>query len=464
MKVLKFGGTSVGTVRSLENVKKIVEGIDGRAIVVVSALGGLTDRLIASAEMARRHDCGYEAELETMTRRHHEIIDALVPPSCRDDVKARIDTLLAELHRIYDGVAMLGELTERTLDSIVSFGERMSSIVVANIINGARHYNSPDFIKTEKWFNKNIADTDLTTDLIRRTFADGDFSIAVTGGFISTDRDSGEITNLGRGGSDYTAALIAAALDAEVLEIWTDVDGFMTADPRLIPQARVVDHMTFIESMELCTMGAKVIYPPTIYPVFHKNIPIRILNTFNPEAEGTWVTDNSRPDDMAVKGISSIRNTTLIRVDGASPAEVDGEDINSRTYNAMTKNGVNVYLVNSLDSNAFTFAVNAADSGNAVKILTEEFSPELSRGELENISATYRLATIAVVGEKMHTRPLLLSQLVSLLAGAGIKIHATSDGSSDTTISLVVGADRSDEAIRLIHDRIYCDNAGAFSR
>ena len=461
MKVLKFGGTSVGTVRSLENVKKIVEGIGGQVIVVVSALGGLTDRLIASAEMARRHDSGYESELETMTRRHHEIIDALVPPSRRDDVKARVDSLLAELSRIYDGVAMLGELTERTQDSIVSFGERMSSIVVANIISGARHYNSPDFIKTEKWFNKNIADTDLTTSLIRRTFGDGDFSIAVTGGFISTDRDSGEITNLGRGGSDYTAALIAAALDAEVLEIWTDVDGFMTADPRLIPEARVVGHMTFIESMELCTMGAKVIYPPTIYPVFHKNIPIRILNTFNPSAEGTWVTDNSRPDDMAVKGMSSIRNTTLIRVDGSSPAGPDGEDINSRTYNAMTKNGVNVYLVNSLDSSAFTFAVNAADSGNAVKVLTDEFSPELSRGELENISATYRLATIAVVGEKMHSRPLLLPRLVTLLAGAGIKIHATSDGSSDTTISLVVSADRSDEAIRLIHDRIYCDNDNA---
>ena len=400
MKVLKFGGTSVGTVRSLTNVKKIVESIEEPAIVVVSALGGLTDRLLAAADMARHSDKGYRDEIQTMTRRHHEIIDNLVAEENRHEVKARIDTLIMELHRIYDGVAMLGDLPEKTLDQIVSFGERMSSFMISYIISDAKYFHSPDFIKTEKWFNRNIADSKLTETLIRETLGDGDFKVAVTGGFISTDRDSGEITNLGRGGSDYTAAT-------------------------------VVDHMTFIESMELCTMGAKVIYPPTIYPVFHKNIPIRILNTFHPEAPGTWITDDTRPEDLPVKGISAVRNTTLIRVDGAG-ADSHRDEINSRTYNAMAKNGVSLYLVNSRDSEGFTFAVSSAESGTAIKILTDEFGPELSKGELENISATYKLATIAVVGEKMKSRPSLMAELTRILAEGGVKVHAVSDGTSQS--------------------------------
>lgn len=459
MKVLKFGGTSVGTVRSLSNVKRIVESLDEPAVVVVSALGGLTDRLIAGAEMARRQDKGYLEVVETATRRHHEIIDALVATDRQPAVRKEIDGLLAELSRLYDGLALLGELPERSLAAVVSFGERMSSILVANIIDGAAHYHSPDFIKTEKWFNKNIADTELTTSLIRTTFKDMKERVAIVGGFISTDRESGEITNLGRGGSDYTAALIAAALDASVLEIWTDVDGFMTSDPRLIDNAFVIDHLTFIESMELCTMGAKVVYPPTIYPVFHKNIPIRILNTFRPEAAGTWITDDDRPTDLPIKGISAVRNTTLISVENAEKdsSEAAAEtDINSRTYNAMAKNGVNVYLVTTrCENRGFTFAVNAADSGNAIKILTDEFGPELSRGELANISATYRLATIAVVGSKMREKPSLLPALSRALAEAGIKVLATSDGTSDTTIAIVVPADRSDDAIRLLHARLF---------
>lgn len=455
MKVLKFGGTSVGTVESLTNVKKIVESIPGQAIVVVSALGGLTDRLLAAAEMARRDDREYTRELEIMTRRHHEIIDALVPEDKRDETRSDIDSHLAELGRIYEGVAMVGELTERTRDLIVSFGERMSSLMIARIISGARYYYSPDFIKTERWFNKSIADAELTNRLIQRTFGDGDFKIAVTGGFISTDRDSGEITNLGRGGSDYTAALIAAALNAEVLEIWTDVDGFMTADPRKVPDARVVRNMSFIESMELCSMGAKVIYPPTIYPVFHKNIPIRILNTFRPEAPGTWITDDAHTSELEIKGISAVRNTTLIRVLGAPPHAA--EEVNSRTVNAMAKNAISLYLVNPHDNAGYAFAVSAQESGNAIKILTEEFGPELERGALENISAQYKLATIAVVGEKMNSRPWMLPKLMMLLSNAGIKVSATSDGKSDTTVAIVVQADRVDEAISLIHSALYSE-------
>ena len=457
MRVLKFGGTSVGTVRSLSNVKKIVESIEEPCVVVVSALGGLTDRLIAGAEMAREGNAEYRREVETARRRHLEIIEALVAAPRRKEITARIEELLAELTRLYEGIALLGDLTDRTLAQVVSFGERMSSPLVAEIIENATYYHSPDFIRTERWFNKNIADTALTDRLIKETLGDGGFRRAVTGGFISTDRDTGEITNLGRGGSDYTAALIAAALGARVLEIWTDVDGFMTADPRLIPDAFVVRHMTFIESMELCTMGAKVIYPPTIYPVFHKNIPIRILNTFNPEAEGTWITDEHHGHALVVKGISAVRDTTLISV------QAQGRAVNataSRAVNAMAKNGVSVYLVNSHERDAgFAFAVAAPESGIAVKILTDAFGPELSRGEMENISVSYKLATIAVVGEGMKKRREMQESLLRGLAASGIRVLATSDGSSDTTLAVVVPADEADRAIETLHCLLFADKA-----
>ena len=263
MKVLKFGGTSVGTVDSLRNVKSIVDALDSPAIVVVSALGGLTDRLIATANMAASGDVEFKSSMAQMRQRHLDIINTLVPDDRRPAVLEVVSSLLNNLEDLYTGLSLVRDLSERVLNQVVSFGERMSSVIVANILNDACHHNSLDFVKTEKWFNRDIASRQLIDRLIKEEFPLPLRRTVVTGGFISTDKDTGEITNLGRGGSDYTAALIAAALDAESLEIWTDVDGFMTADPRIIKDARVIDNMTFIESMELCSFGAKGIYPPT---------------------------------------------------------------------------------------------------------------------------------------------------------------------------------------------------------
>lgn len=454
MKVLKFGGTSVGTTPNLQNVKRIVEGLDTPVVVVVSALGGLTDKLIATAHLAGAGDDAYQVEMQGIVERHHAIIADVVPQEYQERVMSQVDSLLDELNRTYQGVALLRDLPGRTLDTIVSFGERMSSIIVAAMISGACHYNSPDFIKTEKWYGKNIADSKLTNQLIKETLGDKDYRIAVVGGFISTDRDTGEITNLGRGGSDYTAALIAAALNADELQIWTDVDGFMTADPRIIDGAKVVDHMTFVESIELCSNGAKVIYPPTIYPVFHKNIPIRILNTFNPSAPGTLITDDVREDDLPVKGISAIRHTTLITVVGDTK---DGADVNSRTYNAMSKNGVSVALVTKGEgAEGFSFAVSAPESGIAIKVLTDEFGPELSRGELDNISAVYKLSTIAVVGEGLKSIDGLRAHLRRRLESEGITIHAVSaEDASKTTLSVVVNSALTDKALKAMHEELF---------
>ena len=324
MKVLKFGGTSVGSVESLKNVKSIVESINGPAVVIVSALGGLTDRLIATAKTAAANDLTYLEEVEAMTERHLNIIDNVIDECNRRDVKDTVLSLLSDLKRMYDGVYLIRHLPQMTLDIIVSYGERMSSVIVAAMIKGGSRHNSLKFVKTEKWYDKNIADQKLTTHLIKEEFSKP-FDKAIVPGFISTDCKTGDITNLGRGGSDFTAALVAAALDAEILEIWTDVDGFLSADPRIVPDAILVPHMTFIESMELCSFGAKVIYPPTIYPVYHKNIPIIIKNTFNPEAPGTLITQDIKSGEgKAIKGISSINDTCLITVTGLGMVGVIG--------------------------------------------------------------------------------------------------------------------------------------------
>lgn len=453
MKVLKFGGTSVGSVESLLNVKHIVEAIDGTAIIVVSALGGLTDKLISTAKMAADGNEHYLAEMDAISSRHFAIIPKVVDEPKRPRVIATVSTLLAELKRYFDGVFLLRDLPARTLDTIVSFGERMSAAIVTDMIDDASLHDSMSFIKTEKWFSKNIADQKLTPALIRKEF-EGLHGKAVCPGFISTDRNSGEITNLGRGGSDFTAALVAAAMDAEVLEIWTDVDGFMTADPRIIADASVVPHMTFVESMELCSFGAKVIYPPTIYPVFHKNIPIKILNTFNPTAPGTTITDAALPEDIEIKGISAIKGTSLFTLSGK--AVTNTPSINSRTFNAMARKGITVFLVSKPDSfREFSFAVSNNDADNASMLLKSEFAPEIAAGDIDIPVRHDNLATVAVVGLNMRSRTRLAPRIVNTLHRHAINVEAFSDGVSDTTISFVVPLDTVNHSLRLIHSLIY---------
>lgn len=457
MHVLKFGGTSVGTTESLMNVKNIVESIDEPVIVVVSALGGLTDRLISTAGMAAAGET-FSSELDGIVQRHHKIINEVISEELRDDIRSKIDDLLEELGRIYLGVSYLRDLPSETLDVIVSFGERMSSIIVAGMIRNARHHNSLEFVKTEKWYGKNIADTTLTADHILKEFGKDNIGIEITGGFISTDRDTGRITNLGRGGSDYTAALIAATLDADVLEIWTDVDGFMTADPRIIPAAHVVPEMSFVESMELCSYGAKVIYPPTIYPVFHKNIPIRILNTFNPTAPGTYISDHVDNSLFPIKGISALHNINILTLHGDMARKA--HEVNSRTYSALSRHGISLYQLNhETRPDAFTFALANSDAQKATKILEEEFAPELLNGDLKSIKITEGLSSLAIVGDGIRSYQNLFSDLEKILTESGIRICGASDGLSDSTINFIIPTERVNEALGICHSYIYNDSA-----
>ena len=453
MKVMKFGGSSVGTVESLTNVKKIVEETPGRKVVVVSALGGITDLLISTAKLAVADDIGYLESYARIVERHLTVINGVVPSSRREATESMVRMMLDELANIYKGVMLLRDLSPRALNMIVSYGERLSSVIVANCIKGATHFDSRTFIRTRRASNgTDVLDADLTNRLIVENVCAYEWDTAVMGGFISSDVN-GEVTNLGRGGSDYTA-IMAAALDADILEIWTDVDGFMTADPKVIDNAYVIDELTFTEAMELCNFGAKVIYPPTIYPVYHKNIPILVKNTFNPSAPGTRISNQAHHGGKAIKGISSINDTCLVTITSLCMVGVIG--VNSRIFNALTARGVSVFLVSQAASeNNTTIAVRNADADLAVDTLREEFATELATGMFNDIVAERDLATVAVVGENMKHTTGLAGKLFNTVGRNGVNVIACAQGASETNISFVIEKKSLRKALNVIHDSFF---------
>ena len=456
MKVLKFGGTSVGSVESILSLKAIVEKEAQKQpiIVVVSALGGITDKLIATSVLAQKGDEAWKDEFQAMVERHHKMIDTIITdPRKREQLFNIVDSLFEQLRSIYFGVYLIHDLSKKTQDAIVSYGERLSSNIVATLVQGAKWYDSREFIKTVRKNHKNTLDSELTNRLVRRTFSDLQ-RISLVPGFISKDRDTDEITNLGRGGSDYTAAIIAAALDAEILEIWTDVDGFMTADPRVIKTAYTIKELSYIEAMELCNFGAKVVYPPTIYPVCVKNIPIRVKNTFNPDGEGSIIKQKVANNDKPIKGISSINGTTLITVAGLSMVGVIG--VNRRIFTALADNGISVFMVSQASSeNSTSIGVRDQDAAEAVEVLNGEFAKEIETGAMYPMHAENGLATIAVVGENMKHTPGIAGKLFGTLGRAGISMIACAQGAPQTNISFVVKSEHLRKALNAIHDSFF---------
>lgn len=456
MKVLKFGGTSVGSVESILSLKAIVEkeAQEQPIIVVVSALGGITDKLIATSVLAQKGDEAWKDEFQAMVERHHKMIDTIITdPRKREQLFNIVDSLFEQLRSIYFGVYLIHDLSKKTQDAIVSYGERLSSNIVVTLVQGAKWYDSREFIKTVRKNHKNTLDSELTNRLVRRTFSDLQ-RISLVPGFISKDRDTDEITNLGRGGSDYTAAIIAAALDADILEIWTDVDGFMTADPRVIKTAYTIKELSYIEAMELCNFGAKVVYPPTIYPVCVKNIPIRVKNTFNPDSEGSIIKQKVANNDKPIKGISSINGTTLITVAGLSMVGVIG--VNRRIFTALADNGISVFMVSQASSeNSTSIGVRDQDAAEAVEVLNGEFAKEIETGAMFPMHAESGLATIAVVGENMKHVPGIAGKLFGTLGRAGISMIACAQGASQTNISFVVKSEHLRKALNAIHDSFF---------
>ena len=454
MNVLKFGGTSVGDVEPLLNVKQIVGSRKEAEVVVVSALGGVTDKLLATSALAEKGDEAWRESFEAICDRHRVIVEKLFG---RETVKsvllAGIESLFTSLKSLYEGVYALKVLPEKTSFEILSYGERLSSRIVNALIEGSRLYDPFEFIKTTVHEGKVVLDSEITEKLVKDAFSDMRV-VAIVPGFISSDSKSGAITNLGRGGSDYTASIIAAALDAESLEIWTDVDGFMTADPRIIKTSYVIDELSFVEAMELCNFGAKVIYPPALYPVCPKDIPVVIKNTFNPGAKGTVIRQTCNGSKRAVKGISSIDDSCVITVSGASMAGIVGVD--SRIFSALAGRNISVFLVSQSSSEThISLGVNAKDADLAADILNREFAHEISEGSMAPVQLLRDLATVAIVGEKMKSNAGIAGKLFSVLGRNGISIIACAQGTEERNISFVVEKKFLRKSLNVIHDSFF---------
>ena len=454
MKVLKFGGTSVGSVDSIHQIQHIISQQTDDCIVVVSALGGVTDLLLKAAHMALDTNEEYMAIYQQIRQRHIDMVNTLIDnTTVRQMLLHELEGILDELRSILFGVHLVCDLSPKTEAAIVSYGERMSSRIITAALPGAVRKNSLQFIRTEHKQGQILLNTDLTERLIHEAFSPMPH-LSVCPGFISKDSKTEEITNLGRGGSDYTASILAATLNAEVLEIWTDVNGFMTADPRLIPDAYTIQSLSYVEATELCNFGAKVVYPPTIYPVCAKNIPIRILNTFCPDNTGTIIQSGIAHDAHYVCGLSSIRDVAMITVSGLSMVGVIG--VNQRIFGALANAGVSVFLVSQASSeNSTTLGVQEKDCDIAVEALTREFAEEIKVGSMYPMLVQQGLAAVSIVGEKMKNMPGIAGKLFGTLGRNGISVIAFAQGAKETNISFVVPQQQLAKTMNVLHDSFF---------
>ena len=447
----------MGTPESIKAVKSIVSTQERPCIVVVSALGGITDQLIRTASLAAAGDVSFREILTQIRNRHYDVIDNVgVTEQVAEALKEEISVILDRLESICEGVFLLKVLPSRIQDEIVSFGERMSSRIVSAAIPGSKVCDSLEFIKTKVHEGRVVADKPKTFELIRKALDSNNLgeAIAIVPGFISTDSRSGDISNLGRGGSDYTASLIAAALDAEMLEIWTDVDGFMTADPRIIKTSCLIDQMSYQEAMELCTFGAKVVYSPTLYPVCQKGIPILIKNTFNPSAPGTLICEKAQEGPQLIKGISSIDDISLITLSGTSMVGVVGVD--GRIFSRLAKENISAFLVTqSASETSITIGVSRRDAELAAEALNDEFQHEIASGINFPIFVKSNLAAITVVGENMKGHEGVAGKLFSLLGRNGISVVSLAQGAFESNISFVVDRAHLRKALTIIHDGFF---------
>ena len=453
MKVLKFGGSSVGSPEIILEVKKIVENQQEQCIVVVSAFKGITDQLIRLSSLAAQRDELYTIELAEIEKRHCDVIDKIVLQDEKEVVKAKVKNMITDLHDILHGVYLLKELSLKSQDYILSFGERLSATIITKVINNAEYVDSREIIKTDNNFSFAHVSFNTTNELIKKRFKEFD-KTGILPGFIASSNND-ETTTLGRGGSDYTAAIVAAALQVKQLEIWTDVSGFMTADPRKVDKAYPIKHLTYAEAMELSHFGAKVIYTPTIQPVYKKNIPVIVKNTYKPEDEGTTISN--QPDKEApspIKGISSVDEIDLITLQGAGMVGVMGTSM--RLFGSLAKHKVNIILITQASSEySITFAVNPNDSEIAVRAINEEFKNEIEYQNVLNIRIEKNLSIIAIVGEKMKNTPGISANLFRSLGRNGINIIAIAQGSSELNISVVVEKVSLQKSLNAIHEGFF---------
>lgn len=459
MKVLKFGGTSVGTVESINQVIQILQENlnEGRKIAVVySAMGGVTNRLIEIGKLAATSDLEYLQLLKSVEDRHFAAVRGLIDVKNQSSAIAKVKGLLNELEDLLRGVFLIKELSARTNDFIVSFGERLSTTIVTEALKNrgidAEYLDARKVIKTDDHFGYAEVISELTNELIRKHFAQTNKVQCITG-FIGSTID-GVTTTLGRGGSDYTGSIFGAALNATVIEIWTDVDGMLTSDPRKVKNAFTIPTITYAEAMELSHFGAKVIYPPSLTPAFQKNIPLKILNTFNHHHEGTLISKTASTKEYSITGISSIDDIALVNVQGGGMMGVAG--VSAKLFSILAANKISVILISQASSeHSICFAVDPKTAYGVKEILEEGFATEIAQGLVDNISIEQNLSVIAVVGEGMKSSTGTSGKLFTVLGKNGINVVATAQGSSELNISVVIYKKDITKALNAIHETFF---------
>lgn len=453
MKVLKFGGSSVGTPERIKGVRKIIESNDSPCVVVVSAFQGITDELKKTCELASLRNEEYKVLFEKIHTRHIDFANQLIREKNIAGLTVKLDIVFDKLRETLSGIFLLRELSRHSLDQVLSTGEILSSLIISTYIEGSKYADSRLFIKTDSNFGFAGIDFLQTNSLIIQYINKKD-KITIVPGFIASNL-SGDTTTLGRGGSDYSAAIIAAAIDAEVLEIWTDVDGFMTADPRNVEKAYAIENLTYSEAIELSHFGAKVIYTPTLRPVYKKNIPVLVLNTFKPDLKGTLISHKSADNNKSpIKGISSIDHIDLITLQGAGMVGVTGTSM--RLFSALAGKNINIVLITQASSEySITFAVTPSDSVLAAEAIHEEFKVEIDFNNELKVLIEKNLSIIAIVGERMKNTPGISATLFKALGRNGINVIATAQGSSELNISVVIKNDSLKKALNVIHDGFF---------
>jgi aspartokinase/homoserine dehydrogenase 1 len=461
MKILKFGGTSVGSVSSIQTLLNILKDEDtpgNRPVVVLSAMGGVTNLLVSMAEDAANGK-EFTSQLAELEKRHFDAVKALLTVQNQNPAYTRLKINFNHLEELLQGVLTLRELTPKTRDQILSYGERCSALMVSKI--AAQHFNdvlfvdASELIKTDSAFGQAKVNNELSHLLIKTFYQENSDKLLIVTGFIAGN-EAGQITTLGRGGSDYTAAIFGSALNAEEIQIWTDVNGMMTADPRMVQKAFPLEELTYTEAMELSYFGAKVIYPPTMIPAFLKKIPIVIKNTFEPAFAGTVIRHDCKASNLPIKGISSINNISILNLEGSGMVGKSG--FSGRLFSLLAREQINIILITQSSSeHSITFAVQPNEVDKAKLLIEQEFELELLANKLEPLVVEKDQAILAVVGENMKQTPGMSGKLFHALGRNGVNVRAIAQGSSEYNISVIISAHDLAKALNAVHDAFFIE-------
>lgn len=458
MKILKFGGTSVGSIQSIQTLLNILktDAVGEKPVVVLSAMSGVTNLLVSMAEDAAIGK-DFTAGLAELERRHFDVVKSLLDIQNQNPAFTRLKINFNQLEELLQGVLALRELTLKTRDMVLSYGERCSTLMISKI--AAQYFpeaifvDASEIIKTDSAFGQAKVNMELTEQLVRGFYQENSSKMLFVTGFIASN-DAGQITTLGRGGSDYTAAILGSALNAQEIQVWTDVNGMMTADPRLVKKAFSLPELTYTEAMELSYFGAKVIYPPTMIPAFLKKIPIVIKNTFEPQFEGTVIRHDCKTSNLPIKGISTINNISILNLEGSGMVGKSG--FSGRLFSLLAREQINIILITQSSSeHSITFAVQPGDAERAKALINQEFELELLANKLENPEIEANLAVLAVVGENMKQTPGVSGKLFHALGRNGVNVRAIAQGSSEYNISVIISSHDLAKALNAVHDAFF---------